>query len=52
MMKNVYSLKTATGSYLSNIQRPAFQFNINYDQPSLGSKRYLPGRGQKQTFPC
>jgi len=31
MMKNVYSLKTATGNYLSNIQQAGFQFNILYD---------------------
>ncbi|HEX3935304.1 MAG TPA: cell surface protein SprA, partial [Puia sp.] len=42
MMKNVYSLTTATGSYLSNIQSQGFQFNVNYDEPSLGTKRYLP----------
>lgn len=50
MMKNVYSLKTASGSYLANIQQTGFQFNINYDQPSLGTKRYLP-EGPKATQP-
>ena len=42
MMKNIYTLKTATGGFLSNIQQQGFQFNVNYDQPSLGVKRYLP----------
>ncbi|MBS1662454.1 MAG: cell surface protein SprA, partial [Bacteroidetes bacterium] len=30
MMKNVYSLKTAGGSFLNNIQQAGFQFNISY----------------------
>ena len=42
MMKNIYSLKTATGSILTNIQQAGFQLNILYNQPSLGQKRYLP----------
>ena len=42
MMKNVYSLKTASGSTLSNITKTGFQFNVNYNQPSAGTKRYLP----------
>jgi cell surface protein SprA len=50
MMKNIYSLKTGTGSILSNIQSQGFQFNINYDQPSLGVKRYLPA-GPEQGIP-
>ncbi|HXB96362.1 MAG TPA: cell surface protein SprA, partial [Puia sp.] len=50
MMKNIYSLKTATGSFLSNIQPQGFQFNVNYDQPSLGTKRYLP-EGPKADLP-
>ena len=50
MMKNVYSLKTPSGSTLSNIQSTGFQFNINYDQPSLGVKRYLP-EGPKADIP-
>jgi len=50
MMKNVYSLKTATGSYLSNIQQQGFQLNLTYDQPSLGTKRYLP-EGPKADIP-
>ena len=50
MMKNIYSLKTATGTFLSNIQQQGFQFNINYDQPSFGTKRYLP-EGPKQDIP-
>ncbi len=50
MMKNVYSLKTASGSYLSNIQSTGFQLNILYDQPSKGQKRYLP-EGPKEEIP-
>jgi cell surface protein SprA len=50
MMKNIYSLKTATGGFLSNIQQQGFQFNVNYDQPSLGTKRYLP-EGPKADLP-
>ncbi|HLZ89405.1 MAG TPA: cell surface protein SprA, partial [Puia sp.] len=50
MMKNVYSLKTATGSYLANIQQTGFQFNVNYDEPSKGTKRYLP-EGPKANIP-
>jgi cell surface protein SprA len=42
MMKNVYTLKTATGSPLYNIQPTGFQLNVLYDQPSKGDKRYLP----------
>jgi len=50
MMKNVYSLKTATGSFLGNIQQQGFQFNVNYDEPSKGTKRYLP-EGPKANLP-
>ncbi|HEY4064618.1 MAG TPA: cell surface protein SprA [Puia sp.] len=50
MMKNVYSLKTASGSYLSNISSAGFQFNISYDEPSKGTKRYLP-EGPKAEVP-
>lgn len=50
MMKNIYSLKTAAGGYLTNIQQQGFQFNVNYNEPSLGTKRYLP-EGPKQDLP-
>ena len=50
MMKNVYSLKTPAGGILSNIQQAGFQFNINYDEPSKGTKRYLP-EGPKAVIP-
>ena len=50
MMKNVYTLKTGTGNYLSNIQQSGFQFNILYDEPSKGTKRYLPD-GDKSGVP-
>jgi cell surface protein SprA len=42
MMKNIYTLKTGTGSYLSNIQSAGFQMNILYEQAGNGTKRYLP----------
>lgn len=42
MMKNVYVLKTKDGNYLSGVQPTDFQLNILYEQPSLGTKRYLP----------
>ena len=32
MMKNVYTLKTGTGSYLSNIQQAGFQLNVLYEE--------------------
>src|SRR5258708_14527285 len=50
IMKNVYSLKAPGGSYLSNIQQAGFQFNISYDEPSKGTKRYLP-EGPKANIP-
>jgi cell surface protein SprA len=50
MMKNVYSLKTASGNYLTGIQQAGFQFNILYDEPSKGTKRYLP-EGPKTYIP-
>jgi hypothetical protein len=42
MMKNVYSLKTKDGSYLSTIQPTDFKLNVLYEEPSLGQKRFLP----------
>ena len=42
MMKNVYSLKVAGGSSLSNITSTGFKLQVNYDQPSKGVKNYLP----------
>ncbi len=50
MMKNVYTLKTGTGSYLSNIQQAGFQLNILFEDPSKGTKRYLP-EGDKAGVP-
>ena len=50
MMKNVYSLQTAGGSYLSNIQSTGFQLYLLYDEPSKGQKRYLP-EGPKADIP-
>ncbi len=42
MMKNIYTLKTGTGNYLSNIQSSGFQMNVLYEQAGEGTKRYLP----------
>ncbi len=50
MMKNIYTLKTATGSPIVNVQPAGFQLNILYDQPSKGDKRYLP-EGDKVGIP-
>ncbi len=50
MMKNVYTLRTGTGSYLSNIQSDGFQMNVLYAQPAEGTKRYLP-EGPKAGVP-
>ncbi len=50
MMKNVYSLKTPSGTYLSNIQQSGFQLNILFSEPSKGNKRYLP-EGDKALVP-
>ena len=50
MMKNIYTLKTGTGSILSNIQQTGFQLNILYEDPSKGTKRYLPA-GDKAGVP-
>ncbi|HEX4374070.1 MAG TPA: cell surface protein SprA, partial [Puia sp.] len=50
MMKNIYTLKTATGSPVINIQSQGFLLNILYDQPSKGDKRYLP-EGDKSGVP-
>ena len=50
MMKNIYTLKTGTGSYLSNLQPAGFQMNVLYEDPSKGTKRYLP-EGDKPGVP-
>ncbi|HVM88581.1 MAG TPA: cell surface protein SprA [Puia sp.] len=50
MMKNVYTLKTASGSPLYNVQPTGFQLNVLYDEPSKGDKRYLP-EGDKAGVP-
>jgi cell surface protein SprA len=42
MMKNVYSLKSKDGSYLSNMQPNDFKLNVLYEEPSQGQKRFLP----------
>ena len=50
MMKNIYTLKTATGNPVINVQQAGFLLNILYDQPSKGDKRYLP-EGDKAGVP-
>ncbi len=50
MMKNVYALKTKDGSYLSGISSTDFELDILYQQPSEGTKRYLP-EGDKTGIP-
>ncbi|MBX2923061.1 MAG: cell surface protein SprA [Chitinophagaceae bacterium] len=42
MMKNIYTLKSDNGDYLSALDRTDFQLNILYDEPGGGQKRYLP----------
>lgn len=49
-MKNVYSLKTKDGSYLSSIQPADFKLNVLYEEPSQGQKRFLPA-GDKPGVP-
>jgi cell surface protein SprA len=50
MMKNVYSLKVAGGSTLTNITKTGFMLSVNYDQPSKGTKNYLP-QGPRAAVP-
>lgn len=50
MMKNVYSLKTKDGSYVTSIQPGDFELNVLYEEPSLGKKRFLP-EGPSQGVP-
>ncbi|MBX3254969.1 MAG: cell surface protein SprA [Chitinophagaceae bacterium] len=42
MMKNIYTLKSDNGDYLSSLDRTDFQLNVLYDEPGGGQKRYLP----------
>ncbi len=50
MMKNVYSLHSKDGSYLSSFTADGFKLNVLYEEPSLGQKRYLP-EGDKTGVP-
>jgi cell surface protein SprA len=50
MMKNVYTLHTKDGSFISSIQPADFKLNILYEEPSKGPKRYLP-EGDKSGVP-
>lgn len=51
MMKNVYSLKSKDGSFLSSIQPGDFKLNVLYEEPSLGQKRFLPEETPKSGTP-
>jgi cell surface protein SprA len=50
MMKNVYALRTRDGGYISSVQPADFKLNVLYEEPSLGTKRYLP-EGPKTGIP-
>ncbi|HEY0680592.1 MAG TPA: cell surface protein SprA, partial [Chitinophagaceae bacterium] len=50
MMKNIYTLRTSDGSFISSIQPSDFKLNILYEEPSKGPKRYLP-EGEKAGVP-
>jgi cell surface protein SprA len=50
MMKNVYALRTRDGGYIASIQPTDFKLNVLYEEPSLGTKRYLP-EGPKTGVP-
>jgi cell surface protein SprA len=50
MMKNVYALRTREGGYIASVQPADFKLNVLYEEPSLGTKRYLP-EGPKSGLP-
>jgi cell surface protein SprA len=50
MMKNIYTLHTKDGSFISSIQPADFKLNVMYQEPSKGEKRYLP-EGSKEGIP-
>ncbi|WP_332736554.1 T9SS outer membrane translocon Sov/SprA [Flavihumibacter sp.] len=50
MMKNVYALRTREGGYISSVQPTDFKLNVLYEEPSLGTKRYIP-EGPKTGIP-
>ena len=50
MMKNIYTLHTKDGSFISSIQPADFKLNILYEEPSKGPKRFLP-EGDKSGVP-
>ncbi len=50
MMKNVYALRTREGGYIASVQNTDFKLNVLYEEPSLGTKRYLP-EGPKSGLP-
>ena len=51
MMKNIYTLKTGTGSYLSNIQPAGFQMNILFEQAGKVQKDICP-QVSRPVFRC
>ncbi len=51
MMKNVYSLKSNDGTYISSIQPGDFKLNVLYEEPSLGQKRFLPEETPQSSLP-
>ncbi|HEX6181464.1 MAG TPA: cell surface protein SprA, partial [Chitinophagaceae bacterium] len=42
MMKNIYTLRTNDGSFISSIQPSDFRLNVLYEEPSSGPKPFLP----------
>lgn len=42
MMKNIYTLRTSDGSFISSIQPSDFRLNVLYEEPSKGPKPFLP----------
>ncbi|HYF29687.1 MAG TPA: cell surface protein SprA [Chitinophagaceae bacterium] len=50
MMKNIYTLRTSDGSFISSIQPSDFRLQVLYEEPSMGPKPYLP-EGDKTGIP-
>lgn len=46
MMKNIYTLRTSDGSFISSIQPSDFRMNVLYEEPSKGPKRFFPEGNQ------
>ncbi len=45
-MKNIYTLKSDNGDYLTSLDPVGFQLNVMYEEPGGGVKRYLPEGNQ------